>query len=124
MQALQRVLAQDDVDGSIRADDQQRCRVAALRQHGNQVDGGIVAPVEIFEDEDERHSERRDERRRLAQQAFLRRPAQLALQRLDLLPREHPGSWMSQLGACWRSSLRTSVPGPKLKRANASRTAK
>ena len=64
------------VGGSVRPEDEQARRFAPACEHRQQVDGGRVAPVQVFQNQDERrvvaeHVERFDE---LSQHPLARRP--------------------------------------------------
>ena len=72
LDALQRMLAEDDVDRPIRADHHQPCGVAAPGEVADQIERRVVAPVQILEHDDERRldGDRVHRLGHLAQHAF------------------------------------------------------
>src|SRR5262245_23858457 len=53
LQRTQRMLAHEEIGGTIGRDDDQPGGAAALRQESEQVQGGWIAPVEILDGKDE-----------------------------------------------------------------------
>ena len=86
LDAFQRVVAEDDVDRPIGADHHQPRRVAAPRQVADEIERRVVAPVQIFEHDDQRRlgGDRLDRLGHLAQHAFAGGARPLPLQRLAL----------------------------------------
>jgi hypothetical protein len=84
---VQRVWACGHVGRPIRRHDEQACRVASPRQDGEQVDGRRVAPLQVFQHQDERDLAARDIERLddLPEHAVGRRSLSPALHRLELL---------------------------------------
>jgi hypothetical protein len=54
LQAFQGVLAKDHIDGPVRADQQEPRRVAAPGEICHEVQRRVIAPVQVFEHEDQR----------------------------------------------------------------------
>ena len=52
LDALQRMVAEDDVDGPVSADHHQPRRIAAPREVADEIERRVVAPVQIFEHHD------------------------------------------------------------------------
>ena len=50
----ERVVTQEHVDGSVRANDQKPCRFSPPSKRRYEVEGRIIAPVQIFEPDNER----------------------------------------------------------------------
>src|SRR5262249_31526310 len=75
-----------DVGGSIRGHHQEARRFPPTRQHAQQIDGGRVTPVQIFEEQHERRVERQRVERlyQLAQHSIARRTLRAVPDRLHL----------------------------------------
>ena len=52
--ALQRMVSQDDIDGTVSAYDEQSCRVSAPGEVRDKVDRRVVTPVQVFENQNQR----------------------------------------------------------------------
>jgi len=50
----ERVVTQEHVDGSVRANDQKPCRLSPPSKCRYEVEGRVIAPVQIFEPDNER----------------------------------------------------------------------
>jgi hypothetical protein len=83
----------DRLDRAVRPEQQDLCRGTAPRQQGHEVERGMIAPVQAFEDEDQRGLGRQGIQHfgKLAQHTLPRGPLQFLLQVLSIPPGEEPG---------------------------------
>src|SRR5262249_11402438 len=94
--SAQRMAGEDHVDGTIGTDAHQSRGITAACQVGDQVEGGVVTPVQVFEHQKQRRirSETLDGFGHLAQYAFTRSTSSLRLKHAALVrgyKRRHVG---------------------------------
>ena len=122
---LQGMPMHDHLHRPIRAQHQQPRRLAPPRQIRQQVQRGLITPVQVFEHQHQRAARPSAPRRLrpLPQHALPRRPQHLALQRLRSAWLQEAGICSSHVGACCSSSASTSAAsGPRQSRPSASST--
>ena len=86
LQPSQRVIAEDHIDWPVGADQQKTRRVTAPRQVRHEVQGRLIAPVQVLENDNQQAigGDRFDRLGQVTQRSFARAASKLALQRLAI----------------------------------------